>query len=252
MAASWEREEIDAVLAVRKCLVEDKQVPLHEIGEIELITITLNSKLRVPEAVEKFMTYREQVLQLYNIPDVWAEPHVDGLDLQWHRFAVAGRDDGDRQIMWIQGSGTPVAEETACVRACCHYFFAVHSDMKTLRDGITIVIDVSGRRAKVGNEKKLQVTWQNFPSRPQHIHILGTSAITRIFVNGLISFAALFAKSKVLARIQFSDIRQFTELFGTAALPEVKGGPERPPVREWVRARLDAFPKMNLPEYASS
>ena len=40
----------------------------------------------------------------YKIADVWADPAVDGMDKQWHRFAVAGRDEGDRQIMWIQGS----------------------------------------------------------------------------------------------------------------------------------------------------
>jgi hypothetical protein len=162
------------------------------------IQVTLNSKCRVEEAVDKFMTYHTQLLKEYGIEDVWAD-HAE-LSAQWHRLAACGRDEGGRQIMWVHGGGTAVAEERACIRSCCLYFFAVHADMHTLRNGISLVIDTSNApKKKIGNEKKLQVAWQNYPTRPQGIYILGTTAVTRIFVNALIAFASLFAKNKVRA-----------------------------------------------------
>ena len=251
-ATTWAPAEVDAVLAVRKRLVEEKALAPHELGEIELITVTLNSKCRVQEAVDKFVTYYEQLVGLYNIADVWADAKVDGMDTQWHRLAVAGRDEGDRQIMWIQGSpeGTPVAEETPCIRAGCHYFFAVHADRTTLRNGISLVINTAGRSSKVGNEKKLQVAWQNYPTRPQHIYICGTTMVMRVVINALIAFASLFAKNKVLARIKFAQIRDIERTCGKAALPETLGGDARAPTEEWVRERIAGFPRMDLPEYA--
>ena len=42
------------------------------MGELELVVITLNAKLRVDDAVEKFVTYHEKLLGEYGIPDVWA------------------------------------------------------------------------------------------------------------------------------------------------------------------------------------
>ena len=121
--SAWSSTEVETVLAVRKALVETKGLSPTDIGEIELITVTLNSKLRVDEAVNKYLTYRNELLAEYGIDNVWADPSVDGMDQQWHRLLVAGRDEENRQIMWIHGTpdGTPVAEERPCIRACCQY-----------------------------------------------------------------------------------------------------------------------------------
>jgi hypothetical protein len=245
-AAPWTKAEVDAVLEVRRRLLE-KGVPPQALGERELIAITLNSKCRVDEAVTKFETYRNDLLLAFGVDDVWA--NFDELHDHWHRLAVAGRDEGDRGIMWINGGATPVAEEERCIRACTLYFFAVHADRRSLREGITMVINTArqGDRKKVGNEKKLQVAWQNYPTRPQHIFILGTSAITRVVINGLIAFASLFAKNKVIARIEFSSVDKVGALIGTSSLPEQHGGVARPSTAEFVRARLASFPLMGLP-----
>ena len=106
----WKEEEKAACLAVRDALIKEKGLMPAQVGEVELITITLNSKCRVDEAVTKFMTYHEQLVKEYGINDVWDE---SGLDDQWHRLAVAGKDEGGRQIMWVHGGGTPVEEEDA-------------------------------------------------------------------------------------------------------------------------------------------
>ena len=244
----WTQEEMDACLAVRDVLIKEKGLSPKQVGEVELITITLNAKCRKEEAVSKFMTYHEQLLKEYGISDVWAD--TADLHDQWHRLAVAGKDEGGRQIMWVHGGGTPVEEEGRCIRSCCHYFFAVHADRHTLRNGITLVINTANApKKKIGNEKKLQVAWQNYPTRPQGIFILGTSAISRIFVNALIAFASLFAKNKVIARIKFAEVADIAKRCGKPSLPEMHGGDAKPPTKEWVESRLASFPLMGLPAY---
>ena len=236
------------MLAVRSALLE-AGVPAASLNEVELIVVTLVAKLRVNDAVAKFKTYKEDILDLFGIEDVWSAKATAELADQWHRLAVAGVDEGGRQIMWVQGGGTSVEEERVCVMASVRYFLAVHADLHTLRNGITLCIDTSNNpKKKVGNEKKLQVVWQNFPVRPQHIFILGTSFATRIAVNALIAFASLFAKNKVISRIQFSDVDAVGKLVGRANLPALHGGATRPPTSEWVAQRLRDFPRMGLPE----
>ena len=182
MAANsgYTKEEVESVLAVRKALLENG-VPREQLREErELITMTLNSKCHVEEAVTKFKTYREDLLAAYGVRDVFSTASEKPLEEQWHRLAVAGVDEEGRQIMWIHGGGTQPDEEHACIWASTLYFFAVHADLVSLRNGITLVIDTSNApKKKVGNERKLQVAWQNYPTRPQHIFIMGTSALTR-------------------------------------------------------------------------
>ena len=69
----WTQEEMDACLAVRDVLIKEKGLSPKQVGEVELITITLNAKCRKEEAVSKFMTYHEQLLKEYGISDVWAD-----------------------------------------------------------------------------------------------------------------------------------------------------------------------------------
>ena len=244
----WTDEEKAVCLEVRKRLIKEKGLPPSAVGELELITITMNAKMRPDEAIQKFMTYYENLLGEYKIPDVWAKQ--EDLHDQWHRLAVAGVDEGGRQIMWVHGGKTEVEEEAKCIQACSLYFFAVHSDRHTLRNGISLVIDTSnGAKQKVGNEKKLQVAWQNYPTRPQGIYILGTNAITRITINALIAFASLFAKNKVIARIRFETYKELAKKWGLASLPEIHGGDKKIGTVQWVKERLESFPLMGLPKY---
>lgn len=245
----WTEEEKAACLAVREKLIKEKNLSPKQVGEIELVTIVMNSKCRVDEAVQKFMTYHENLLGEYGLGDVWSDKET--LHNQWHRLAVCGCDEGGRSVMWVHGGGTPVEEEAACMRSCCWYFFAVHADRHTLRNGISLVINSANRPKKqIGNEKKLQVAWQNFPTRAQGIYILGTNMVTRVVVNALIAFASLFAKNKVIARIMFAEVKDLEKKWGgVESLPEMHGGAKRLPTAEWVDERLSNFPRMNLPEY---
>ena len=89
-----------------------------------------------------------------------------------------------------------------------------------------------------------------FPTRPQHIFILGTNLITRVAINALIAIASLFAKNKVIARIKFAEVKDIVKLWGGEAdLPQAHGGAPKGETSGWVASRLAAFPKMGLKPY---
>ena len=69
----WTEDEKNACLAVRDVLIKEKGLTAAQVGEIELIVITLNSKCRTDEAVQKFMTYHENLLGEYGLGEIWAE-----------------------------------------------------------------------------------------------------------------------------------------------------------------------------------
>ena len=98
--SGYTKEEVDAVLAVRKALLESG-VPREELQEErELVTITLVAKCRVEEAVTKFKTYREDLLAAYGVSDVFSGAAEKALAEQWHRLAVAGVDEEGRRSGW--------------------------------------------------------------------------------------------------------------------------------------------------------
>ena len=59
---------------------------------------------------------------------------------------------------------------------------------------------------RVGNERKLQETWQAYPVRPQHFFIIGASPTKRLFINALLKVVATFSSSKVIQRLRFVEV----------------------------------------------
>merc|ERR1712182_135794 len=222
LPSTYTEEERAACLAVRAGLIQDKGYEPEQVSEVELIVITLLAKLRVEEAVRKFCTYHDNLVKEFGIDSVWANRESLSAGDHWQTLKSAGIDEAGRGIMWVNG-GTKikVEDDRPTIHCCCLYFLAVHSDIFTLRNGCSLVINTA---SAVGNEKKMQVAWQNFPTRPQGIYILGTSAITRVTINTLIAVASLVAKNKVIARIRFSNIDELEDKFGKSNLPEMHGG----------------------------
>ena len=60
----------------------------------------------------------------------------------------------------------------------------MHSGFKEMREGITFVIDTTddSMMQRVGNEQKLQKTYQAFPLRPQALYIAGAGFVKRTSV----------------------------------------------------------------------
>ena len=181
--------------------------------------------------------------------------------------------------MWIRGGGRiPKADEADTIRASIYYLVALNADLHTLRNGTTMVMDTAAVKPegpKVGNERKMQKTWQRLPSRPQAIHILGAGAFKRVFLTAAIKFASLFTKQKVLDRIKFSTCipsappTPVAALTAARRLPDVEAdvpepsqpggadanaqaaaagaGDAAPPgerTRKWVLSRIANFPEL--------
>ena len=130
------------------------------------------------------------------------------------------------------------------------HYLAAHADATTLRQGITMVIDVSvsPKPPKVGNESMIQSFYQAFPQRPQAILIAGTTRVTRVIVNASIKVASLFTKQKVLDRIQFVSIEEAKRKVPLSSAPRYVGGQGGgvESTVAWVYERLQNFPVPEL------
>ena len=256
----YDQEELAAIKETKSLLLS-KGVAESRIGLITLAVTTINNKLRVEETARKYMKWLEALESfgiegLGNDESLWDPKLVPLL----RSYAPCGQDSQGRAIFWIKGGSVQPDEEEASVRAGIMYFLAVHADNVSLHVGITFVIDVTQQPAKkVGNESKLQRTWQSFPLRPQRIFITGAGVVKRIFINGLLKVAAFFTKQKILDRIHFTEMKEVLAQMPPTSAPayvreETNGdeGTTRTTEEEnkrdvaelaiWVRKRLEAFP----------
>ncbi|GMH73444.1 hypothetical protein TrRE_jg4317 [Triparma retinervis] len=210
---------------------------------------TINQKLRVDDSVKKYRKFVEglTIFGLFDFEnDVWKGFSDFDTTLRplFASYSVCGTHQS-RSIFWING-GSPVTveKERDAVRAGIMYFAAIHSDAHSLREGIAFVIDVGNQTGpRIGNEKKMQQMWQSFPLRPQRILISGAGMIKRVFINGLVRFAALFSKAKVLERIRFVTMDDVIEELGAEVVPKYRSelGKEGD-IADWVFHRLKNFP----------
>ena len=228
-------------------------IKASDIRPREVAVVTMVSKCRVEKAVEKYKqflaTLSDYDLTMDSLYEDQNTLH-EKLAHKWTTsYQVCGPDNGGRSIMWIGSSEpTQISEEQTVVHCGILYWMAVHSDMKTLRDGCTFVIDTSKQDSygKVGNERKLQKTWQALPLRPQNLFIVGASFLKRLFINALIKFASVFSNSKVLARIQFVEMPTVRDEVPTESMPHELGGKERSSVENYVMARLKVWEGLTL------
>ena len=246
----WTSEELDAFREVKRRLLASG-IAAARLGDREVTLTTMASKLRVDKAVEKFGEFFG-ILDEYMLDsggggfaEVEGGSSWDELAPFWDRYSVAGRDLGGHSVMWINGGRTEVDEEQRLVRTSCLYYYACHADMATLRGGLTMVIDTTNApSSKVGNERKLQKTWQAYPLRPQNIFIVGASFLKRLTINALIKLASLVTSNKVIGRVQFVEMPGVRTAIGPDDMPSQHGGKTRPDVKEWIEARLASFPRL--------
>ena len=132
--------------------------------------------------------------------------------------------------------GVSVEDEQDAIRAGVLYFLTVRSDVVAIRERITFVIDVSANKKNVGNEKKLQMVWLEFPLRPQRILIMGAGAIKRIFIKVVIKFS----EAKIVDRIQFVDKAVMVKELGNLVSEYVEstGFTSEVAMAQWVKDRI--------------
>lgn len=236
----------------------------EEISPRELMVVLMNCKCRVDEAAMKYHRWHEVValgVGLPSIPAVFNDgligpnaEKIKGTDVEkWSlmTFRCVGRDSCNRSIMWIYTNKIPPAEEQNCVRASFVYFVASHADLRTMRRGLTFVLDTDANDWKDshGNEAKMQKIWQCMPLRSQRIFILGANVIKRVLINAALAIASLFTKEKVLRRIKFAELDEVKKEITEENLPIYKGGKNAGVTQDdallkHLSDRLASFPKL--------
>jgi hypothetical protein len=130
------------------------------------------------------------------------------------------------------------------------FFMAIHADNVSMHEGISFVIDVTNQHnRRIGNEQKMQNTWQSFPLRPQRIFITGAGLIKRTIINGLLKVASFFTKQKILERIRFATLGEVLAEIPLDSAPAYvggKGGGNKDLIA-WARHRLERFTIPQLP-----
>lgn len=238
----YSEEELVAMRAVKAELIS-RGLDEAKIGLRALAVTTINSKLRIQEAADKHMKWLEG-LRNFGIDCVDENIWKDEASRMLRSYAPSGVDSKGRSIFWIKGGVIQIEEEKLSMFAGVMYFMAIHGDNVSLREGISFIIDVRNSDNKVGNEKRLQSSYQAFPLRPQRILIFGAGKVKRVFINGLITVASFFTKKKILDRIRFVSIEDVLAEVPNASVPVYVGGQGGgiQDLAVWVKQRLDAFP----------
>lgn len=252
-------EELKCFSRTKELLVE-QGLSADKISNQYLLITTMNCKLRPESAAEKYKKWLKAMsdFNINSFDDIWSNLPLDGDGSQgdWPVinsmigavYAGCGRDLQDRSVMWIKTRPVQIEEERNAIRTSVLYFTAIHADLVSLRNGITFILDTTnnGMIERVGNENKLQRTWQSIPLRPQRIFILGAGYLKRTLINAAIAIASLFTKEKVLERIRFAELDEVRNEIAEESMPVHVGG--QSPIKteeeliQWVHQRLVNFP----------
>ena len=248
----YSSEELEIMRQVKNRLqVEDN---LAFVNPRFLAYTVITCKNRVEDAIQKYRQYLKAISAcgmstVESDEDMWADPAIGPFLREF--YIPCGVDLEGRQILWIRGD-KPILEfqEQTAIRAGLLYVMAIHGDNKSLREGITFVIDTSKRGTwkQVGNEAKLRRINQSYPLRPQVIYLAGSSPAMRLVINGLIRIASLFTKQKILQRIKFVSLDQAMDVVPKESGPKYLGGGGGgiEDVVEWTRLRYNDLPVPSL------
>lgn len=250
----YSKEEIDAIRQVRQELIDVHKIDPSRIGLKTLALTTIVCKLKVDEASKKYVTYLIAVEKcgVTNLrDDEVLNLSKSDLEKFLESYAICGRDEEGRSIMWVKSAKEAYPEELEeqVVKAGIMYHTAIHADNVSLQNGVTFVIDTSNKPAlPAKNDKKLSKTWQSMPLRPQAILIAGASRAMRVVINSLIRVASLFTKQKVLDRIKFVSTDEAFESVPKESAPAYLGGGggNHKDIVQWTLERIERFPVPNL------
>jgi len=247
-------EELTAMREVRAKLLEEHGIEESRVGSAFLMVATINCKLRVDETVNK-ITKMLEIMEQLGCSDGISDDFITNAKHELHPYPTVGVDKRGCSTTWIRaGSPVPKEEERHHCQACIMQYLAVHADSKTLREGVSFILDLSGREdvmtaEKVGNEQLIQSFYQAIPQRPQVILIAGTSYLLRMFVNASIYVASVFVKAKILERISFTTVEEAVEMLPEGSAPVYvggKGGGSEQSYEDYVKERMAQLPTPDL------
>jgi hypothetical protein len=222
------RQAQDLLLDANFCKKNKRAKPFSEkqISKRHLAVTVLISKSRPKEAAVKYLQWI-QGLSTWGIHEFSDEQLTNPpkrSDFYLRAYKLAGRDINGSRIFWIDGKNpipNDAEEEKMAIYAGLRYQMAVHADAKTIREGLTFVIDVTNKpKEKVGNEKRLQSSYNVYPLRPQHIFIIGANRLVRTSINLLLKVTGFVSKVKILRRIKFVTLDEATDTENGGSIPK--------------------------------
>lgn len=247
----WTEEELQAMRDVRAQLKEEHGIEESRVGDCFLGVVTVNCKCRVEETVPKLLKFLK-VCEALDCPEgfgneLWKPDAVHELG----RYVNCGLNNTGARTVWVKsGKKVQQTDEKAHVQACVMHYLADHADDVTLRNGLTIVLDIGSKEQgkKIGNEKMIQNFYQALPQRPQEIFIVGTNTFTRALVNATIKLASVFVKQKILSRIRFATQEEARDAIPLESAPVYVGGKggNIESKEEWVKMRLSKLTRPAL------
>ena len=250
----YTEDELIAMRQVRTTLLEEHGIEESRVGSAFLAVATINCKLRVEETATKIVKLLE-IMEKLGCDDGISDDFITNAKHELHPYPTVGVDSRGCSTTWIRaGSPVPKEEERHHCQACIMQYLAVHADSKTLREGVSFILDLSGREdvmtaEKVGNEQLIQGFYQAIPQRPQVILIAGTSFLLRTFVNASIYVASVFVKAKILERISFTTIEEAVDMLPEGNAPVYvggKGGGSEQNYEDYVKERIAQLPTPDL------
>ncbi len=241
-------KELEVMREVKSRL--EKEHKVSYINPRFLAYTVIVSDSRVDTATAKYKKFLDAVKPfgmdiVESDKDMYKDPNVANFIRD--RYQSCGVDKGGHQVMWIKSASTPKKLEKTSVRAGIMYTVAAHADNKSLREGITFVIDKSttnGEEEKIGNEAKLQQLSQAYPLNPNAFLIAGASAAARVAINSLIGVGSFFSKDKVLQSIKFVSVDTAMEKISKQNAPKYLGGGggNIKDAAAWARKRYESLP----------
>ena len=257
-ASSFTEQEIRAYNDTYLRLVNEGW--MDRISERELLLTVMNCKLDTSLAVTKYKTWLTALKDVgfNSFEDVWRGISSNGktggewknLSRFLRRYAACGHDMCGRIVFWVRPNNEPIhlEDEGNFIKAVITYFVALHADIDTLREGITVVIDTSEKTTKHANEARLRRIINTMPARPQRIFILGAGYMKRMLINAMIKIVSKFSLQKIAARITFADLDDVRKEIPHDSMPCYVGGgyriSENDHLLTWVRYKLAEFPTL--------
>lgn len=233
---------------VRKRLSKDHE---SRVGDIFLAVFVINCKLVIRKATKKIAALIRQLDEM-DCPLAVTDKSMLEYTEDFKSWCFpAGPDGRGASTFWIQP--TEVEHDLEChVQSALWHYCALHSDPISLRQGITVVLDLSHqqRMKKCQDGKRLQKLYHSLPQRPQEIYVLGQqpNAFTRVIGN---TTYLLFRQSKLLNRLRFVNHLD-EDVLSSESLPKYMGGNVKHSIgSDLVNQRLQHFPRPERPSIAA-
>lgn len=231
----YSNDELEAMRKAKALLLQEKFCQRYkrsssftedEISKRHLAITTIICKSRPEEAAIKYIEWIRTLSNwgISSLNDDQLMRSCNRTDYYLKFYKLAGKDIHGTNTFWIESNENipnDLEEEKFSILCGIRYHMAIHSCPKTLREGLTFVINVTNKpKERVGNEKRMQKVNQSYPLRPKYIFIVGASKLMRLTINTLLKIGGIVTKVKILKRIRFATLEEIVDMPNGGSIPK--------------------------------